>query len=116
MFNSVYTNVTEDITSDINNIDLFFNSKKGELFGDPHFGTLIHSFLFDQNGVILKEVLLNEIYEEIRQYLPQLIIDRKNIDIKQIRDRLYLTLNCSINGAPPNLYTIELMDAARQKV
>ena len=46
MFNSVYTNVTEDITSDINNIDLFFNSKKGELFGDPHFGTLIHSFLF----------------------------------------------------------------------
>lgn len=82
IFNRTYVNVVEDHDATLQNLKLLLMSNKGEMFGDPYFGTNLKRFLFDQNDVVLKDLLIDDIYVAIKLFMPQIIVERKDIVIK----------------------------------
>lgn len=88
MFNSNSTNTTKDLDATRQNTLLLLKSEKGEFVSDPYFGIRLKRYLFDQNSYILTDIIIDEIYTQVALFLPQLTINRKDINI--IRDRAKL--------------------------
>ena len=113
IFNRTTVNLTRDYDATLQNIKLLLWSEKGELFGDPYFGTGVKRYLFDQNDVVLQDILLDDIYTALVLFIPQLKIDRKDIKlIKGHKGELSLRIE-ALNRADfqTNLYEIVLLQA-----
>lgn len=89
MFNGNSTIINTGNKASIECIHLLLSSEVGELFGDPDFGIRLKKYTFNQNNYILKDILIDEIYTQLATFCPQLILDRKNITIKQKENKLY---------------------------
>lgn len=99
MLNSNSTNVwksQEYLESTKQSAILLLQSERYELFGDPFYGLLFKHYLFSQNGTKLKDIVIDMIYTQLVLFLPQLRIDRKDIDV--IQDREKGKLYCSFSG------------------
>lgn len=116
MFNSNSTNVTkstEYLKATKQNTILTLHCEKGELFGDPYFGLHLKHYLFDQNNVILRDAIIDQIYIQLAMFIPQIYI--KRTDIKIIQDREKGKLYCEFSGInqidyQPNTYKLVLFD------
>lgn len=116
MFNSNSTNVwngTEYLSQTKQSAQLLLQTERGELFGDPYFGLLIRHYMFDQNDYVLRDVLIDMVYQQIALFLPQIKIDRNDIEIAQDREKgkLYVTFS-GINQIDyqPNTYSLVMYD------
>lgn len=110
MFNRTTTNTVFDYDATLQNIKLLLWSEKGELFGDPYYGTGLRRYLYDQNDNVLQDILLDDIYTALVLFIPQIQIDRK--DIKLVRGNGELTLKIkALNKADytTDLYNIVLL-------
>ncbi len=83
--NKTSTNIIEDREATRNNIKNLLGSEKGSLFGDPYFGIRLKYYLFEQNSRVLKDILIDEIYSQIKVFIPQVFINRRDIDIIQTK-------------------------------
>ena len=84
MFNSSSTNLTRsDSQSTLQNLMGLIGSERGELVGDPQFGVAIKRYMFEQNNFILRDIIIDELYTQISIFIPQVIINRKDISIRQ---------------------------------
>lgn len=107
MFNSTNTEVwksTEHKEATMQNILTLLSSYRNELLGDPYFGTKIKQYFFEQNSYILKDVIIDMIYNSLATFIPQVRIERKNIDI--IQDREKGKLYCTIKAINQIDYTL----------
>jgi phage baseplate assembly protein W len=116
MFNSNSTNVwkgTEYLSQTKQSAQLLLQTERGELFGDPYFGLLIRHYMFDQNDYVLRDVIIDMVYQQIALFLPQVKIDRNDIEIAQDREKgkLYVTFS-GINQIDyqPNTYSLVMYD------
>lgn len=110
IFNNTSTNVIEDHKATVNNLKLLLASSKGSLFGDPYFGTLIKKLTFEQNNKILQDIVIDEIYTVILQFVPQLLLDRKNIKITSDGINLYANIRAqNILDYETDMYNINLI-------
>lgn len=97
MFNTNNTRVVKDyLKATKQNTLLVLRSEKGELFGDPYFGIRLKRYLFDQNSYILKDVIIDEIYTQLALFVPQLKVQRKDINI--VQDQEKGKLYCTVKG------------------
>ena len=80
---STSSNVVVDKQATLNNIRLLLGSEKTTLFGDPYYGIKLKYYMFEQNGKLLKDIIIDEIYSQIRTFIPQVIVNRSDIDIVQ---------------------------------
>lgn len=99
MFNTNSTNVwksNEYLSATIQNTILVLRSTRGELFGDPYFGLMLKRYLFDQNSYILKDNIIDMIYTQLAIFIPQVKVNRKDIDI--IQDKEKGKLYCKFEG------------------
>lgn len=113
IFNRTSVNLVHDYDATLQNLKLLLWSEKGELFGDPYYGTGVKRYLFDQNDIILQDILLDDIYSAIVLFMPQLKVDRKNIKlIKGNKGELSIRIE-ALNRADyqTNLYEIVLLQA-----
>ena len=114
MFNSGSTRTwkeSEHRKATSQNTRLVLLSERGELFGDPYFGLLIKHFTFDQNNSVLKEHLIDMIYTQLALFIPQIHIERKDIDIiqpKSEKGKVYCKIK-GINQLDYQLDTIQLL-------
>ena len=81
MFTRTVTNTVSDYDATLQNLKMLLWSEKGELFGDPYFGTGIKRYLYDQNDVVLIDILIDDIYTAITLFMPQIRVDRKDIQL-----------------------------------
>lgn len=69
--------------------------------------------MFDQNDYVLRDVIIDMAYQQIALFLPQLKVDRNDIDIVQDKEKgkLYLTFS-AINQIDyqPNTYSLVMYD------
>ena len=81
------------------------------LFGDPYYGTDLLTILYQQNNVVLWDIIKDQIYTAIKQYIPQLQLNREDIDVYGEGTKLYASFKAinRIDGTP-DLYEIELTD------
>lgn len=82
------TSIITDKVATLNNIKLLLGSEKYTLFGDPYYGVRKKYYMFEQNGKILKDVVIDEIYTQIKTFIPQVRVERKDIDLVQDKDTI----------------------------
>lgn len=88
MFQTNSTNIVKDLQATRQNTLLLLQSEKGELFGDPYFGIRLKRYIFDQNDLILRDIIIDEIYTQLALFLPQVVVNRSDIHIIQDRAKL----------------------------
>lgn len=99
---SEYTQAT------LQNAGLVLRSFRNELLGDPYFGNTLRQYLFEPNNYLLKDIIIDTIYPQLIAFMPQLKIERKDIDV--VQDIKKGTLNCKFVGVSQidyQLYTYE---------
>ena len=77
------TNVVKDKPASVQDLKLLLGSEKGGLFGDPFFGIRIKRYTYNQNSYVLRDILIDEIYTQIKVFAPQLTVNRNDITITQ---------------------------------
>lgn len=92
MLNSTTTRVIKDRAASLSNLILLLKSDRNSLLGDPYFGTNLKNFLFNQNNIVLRDVIVDEIYTAIKTFLPQISVERKNISVTSDGDSVYVNI------------------------
>lgn len=85
--NSSSSAVVEDSDATCQNLKLLLLSTKKEFAFDPYFGTKLKQFLFDQNNYVIRDVVIDDIYEAIALFMPQLTCTRKDITIAKGKEK-----------------------------
>lgn len=106
------TGLAYDYDATLQNLKLLIFSEKGELFGDPYFGTGLERYLYDPNDVMLRTLLIDELYVAIATFMPQIKLTRKDINIVSDGTKVVCEIR-AINKVnyQTNLYTIPLLEA-----
>ena len=116
MFNTNSTNTIKDLDATKQNTLLLLRSEKGDLFGDPYFGIRLKRYLYDQNNYILKDVIIDEIYTQLALFMPQLIVNRRDIKIEQSMSKLYCNFKATNQANfKTDMYSLVLYDEESQK-
>lgn len=97
MFENNSTKVTEGKSASMQDLKLLLGSEKGELLGDPFFGIRRKKYVFNQNGYVIVDILIDEIYSQIKVFAPQLTVSRGDIKIKQSGKTLYAEIKAINN-------------------
>lgn len=94
MLNSAKANIIEDKDATISNMRLLLASWKTSLFGDPYFGTNIKKFIYEQNNIILRDLIIDDILLSLQTFIPQIAVSRKNIKITLKKTSVYAEITC----------------------
>ena len=109
--NACKTDIVADYDATLSNLKLLLNSERMSLYGDPYFGTILKRMLFEQKGLLLKDLIEDEIYTTIITFMPQLFIDRNDIRITSDGVNVYTNLKCTnLIDFTTNLYSINLTE------
>ena len=109
MLSSVRSNLIEDHDAIKSNLVLLLKSNKTSLLGDPYFGTELKRYIFEQNHSIIKDLIIDEIYEDILTFMPQVYLNRNDISVTTDGVDLYANIKCTYYlDQKSDLYTINL--------
>lgn len=109
MFSSAKTNLIQDKDATLSNLKLLLQSWKFSLFGDPYYGTNLKKLLFDQNNQVLRDLVIDDIYTQVKIFMPQVVLDRRDISIEQDGIDLYCNIKCyNLIDYTTDMYTILL--------
>lgn len=92
MINHNCVQTVSDYDATLQNMRLVLGSEKGEFVFDPFFGIRLKRYMFEQNNRILMDILIDEIYEQLVIFMPQLIIKRKDITLTSDRAKIYANI------------------------
>jgi len=111
MFSRTVTNTVDNYDATLQNLKMLLWSEKGELFGDPEFGTGLKRYLYDQSDYMLADLVIDNVYTAITTFMPQIYITRNDIKIEIDRAKLIVTIR-ALNRLDytTNLYNIVLLD------
>ena len=83
MFNIGSTLIKKDEEASKECLYLLLSSEKGSLVEDPFFGIRLKKYTFNQNSFILRDIIIDEIYTQIKLFCPQITVERNDISINQ---------------------------------
>ena len=95
MFSTGSTKIKYDRDATKQNLLLLLMATKQSLLGDPNFGTNIKKLIFEQNSNILRDIVIDEIYSNIQVFLPQIKVQRKDIELVAQGNTLYVNVKAS---------------------
>ena len=88
---------------------LLLLSDKGSLFGDPYYGTSLKKLIFEQNNIVIKDLIIDDIYTNILTFMPQLLIKRSDITITHDLANVYVNIKAlNLLYYTTDLYNINL--------
>ena len=109
--NKIYTNVIEDKEATFSNLRLLILSERNTLFGDPYFGVNIRSLFFDQITSVLADILIDNIYTAILNFMPQIRLLRNNITLESDNNHVYISVKFSTLLNPNiDIFTMDLVE------
>ena len=82
MFNNNKAAIVKDKKATEQNLKCLLLSDKLTLLGDPYFGTNLRRLLYEHNNVILRDLVVDDIFTAINTYMPQIRVLRDNITIE----------------------------------
>lgn len=109
MFNSTNTILLKDHEATSSNLVLLLYSVKKSLFGDPYFGTNLRNYLFEQSNLILRDIVIDDIYTAIKVFMPQISLKREDISVELDGVDVKAKINCiNLIDHKNNLFIINL--------
>lgn len=111
MFTNSKTMLYNDREATVSNLKLLLLSDKTSLLGDPYFGTNLKRMIFENGSVLLRDIIIDDIYTAIVTFMPQIQLTRDNIDVEIDDLTVTITIRC-INkiNYQTDLYIIKLTD------
>lgn len=111
MLTNASTLLYNDREATVSNLRLLLLSDKRSLLGDPYFGTNLKTMLFEQGSVILRDLIIDDVYTSILTFMPQLQLTRKDIDVEIDGTSVNISIQC-VNRVnfKTDLYTIKITD------
>jgi hypothetical protein len=110
MFSGVRTNLVQDREASLSNMKLLLASWKNSLFGDPYFGTRLKNYIYEQNNSVLRDLVIDDIYVSLQEFMPQIYVERKDIVIESKGTSIYANITCTNKlDRTINLYQIKLL-------
>lgn len=94
MFSSARTNIVKDKSATYSNLKLVLLSAKKSLLGDPYFGSNLKKFIYEQNNIILRDIIIDDIYTTILEFMPQIFIERKDITLRIVNSAVEVSISC----------------------
>lgn len=95
------------------NLSLFLQSRRTELFGDPYYGTNLIQLVFEQNDTIVQDLIIDEIFNGIRRFFKELSVQRQDIEIIKNNKKLIARIKLLYNQDGSNdIYNIALTTAS----
>ena len=92
MIKNNHVQTVSDYDATLQNMKLLLGSEKDEFRFDPFFGIRLKRYLFEQNNPVLMDVLIDEIYEQLVIFMPQLIITRSDITLTKDTAKVYVNI------------------------
>ena len=92
MFKNSSTMVIKDHEATSSNYKLLLLSDKNTLLGDPYFGTGLKELFWEQGDSLLKDIVVDNILSATTIFMPQLLVNRKDISLVTNRQDLYVKL------------------------
>lgn len=115
MLSSVSSNLVEDKEAIKLNIRLVLSVVRRTLFGDPYFGNNLVKVLFEQQGATIVDLVIDEIYTTLVTFIPQVIVNRKDIVLTSNGTDLFVTLKLVYRlDNTSDMYTIRLTDNTQE--
>lgn len=106
MLSNQKTILVQDHDATAQNLRCLLLSDKMSMMGDPYYGTNLKRLLYSQSK-ILKDILLDDIFTAIAQFMPQVKMSRNDMDIYVINQNVYVRFKCTnILDHVNNLYEI----------
>ena len=111
MFTSNKTALVKDKDATYQNLRLLLLSSKYTLFGDPHFGSNLKRLFFEHNNVILRDLVIDDIFTVITTYMPQVRVTRENIGVEMDTNSVNITIRAqNLLDFSFSEYTINLLN------
>ena len=116
MFSKNVTLIKSDDNSVKQNLKTLVQSEQGGFLDDPYYGVNIKKYMFDQNNYVLKDILIDDIYTQVASFMPQLKVERKNINVVQDGTEVKINMR-AINQLDfkTDMYNIVLFDEGDKK-
>ena len=92
MFTTGSTKIKYDKEATKQNLKNLLLSTKQSLLGDPNYGTNLKKLIFEQNNGILRDIVIDDIYTNIKIFLPQIQVQRNDIELISNRNILYVNI------------------------
>lgn len=92
MLNNNKANIIEGIEATAQNLKYLLLSNKLTLLGDPYFGANLQKLLYENNNVVLRDLVVDEIYTAISTFMPQIRVLRKNINVDSDGNRVIVEI------------------------
>ena len=92
IFSSASTNTISGKEATAQNLILTLQAQKSSLFGDPYFGSNLKRMLFEQNNTVLRDLIIDDIYTTISTFMPNIRVERKNIEVNSDGSTLYANI------------------------
>jgi phage baseplate assembly protein W len=83
------TTSVDDVRS---SLYFFLNTKKGERWYDPDFGTRLHEFIFDKNDGVTGLAIKNSLKEDVEKYFRNVKIEEITIDQSEETNKLAINI------------------------
>lgn len=111
IFASSRTNLIKDKEAIKQNIRLILLSDRLSLYGDPYFGSILKKLIFEQGDSILRDIVIDEIYTCLNIFIPQIVIDRKDISLNIKNNTVFINMKYYyITDKTSDMYQIELLN------
>ena len=107
LFSLSYT-TEEQAVSNLKNLLL---TRKGERPFQPEFGSDVYSLLFENMGESLESTLKETLSKDIKYWLPYIVIDNIDIDVKHDRNQLRIELRFRVTEQGANTQIVLFIDA-----
>lgn len=92
IFNSNKAAIVRDREATYQNLKTLLLSSKLTLFGDPYFGSNLRRLLYENNNVILQDLVIDDIFTVINTYMPQVRVLRDNIRVTSDGNRVIVNI------------------------
>ena len=111
MITSNQSVVLKDQAATEQNLVNLFHCPKGTMFGDPYFGTNIQKFFYDNNNVVLQDLIIDDMYSAIAEFIPQLRVLREDIKLTGTLNTVSATIRAqNLLDFNFETYNIKLLD------
>ena len=107
------TEVDTNFTYSYRSIALILLTGKGELLGNPNFGSNLKRYQFSEVTEDVKALLTDEIIQSVMEFENRIVLNNSMIDISQSGDRVhirigYMLKNSSLTGVTDVIYPINI--------
>ena len=103
------TNLSSDNKSINECLSVLLRTRPGELLGNPNYGCNLLNNLFKYNGVLIDNIIKEDIVNAIHKYEPRIDITYNDIEIIQEDSKVFIFLTYLIKDTKEiNEYNIQL--------